>query len=80
MAHDRQLRILDEITQNLRQSREQKGLTHEAVAKKAKLSRSTISHIESNTRRPSLLVALRISESLGIKLSEVLCLLERRIK
>lgn len=48
------------------------GLSHEALAQRAGVTRAAISLIESGKRRPSLLVALRIAAALDTNLSTVL--------
>jgi transcriptional regulator with XRE-family HTH domain len=56
---------------NLRQLRESKQLTQEALAEKAGLDPTYISGIERGLRNPSLLSALRISSALGVTISEL---------
>jgi len=71
--------ILVEVIDQLKQLRLEKGLSHEALAKKSGVTRSAISHIESGNRRPSLLVALKIAGALGVNLSALLRGIERSV-
>ena len=64
--------ILSSTIKSLKELRESQGMTHSDLAKKAGMSRSAISHIEAGTRKPSLVAALRIAESLGVELSHVI--------
>lgn len=45
--------------------REQQGLSHTDVAKKAKINRSFYTQIENGTRNPSVATARKIAEALG---------------
>jgi len=54
-----------------------RGVSHEALARKAGVTRSAISHIESGKRKPSLLVALSIAEALDTELSDILLKAEK---
>ena len=57
-----------------------KGLSHEALAKKAKVTRPAISHIENSKRKPSLLVCLRIAEGLDTSLAGLISKAESKIR
>jgi transcriptional regulator with XRE-family HTH domain len=52
--------------------RKQRGLTIEEFAKLCGLSKSTIDRIEKNKQSPSLERLIQISESLGIKLTDLI--------
>ena len=56
--------------------RKQKGLSQEALAIKASLSRSAIRHIESGVNSPSLLALEKISKALGEPVSFLFLMLE----
>lgn len=68
---------LDQVVKAFTAARKKQGLSHEALAKKAKLTRPAISYIENGKRRPSLLVCLRLAHALDLKLWEVLRSAER---
>ncbi len=72
MVKNRHIKIVTETVRLFKELRLEKGLSHEALAKKAGVTRSAISHIESGKRNPSLLVALNISYALGVELSDLL--------
>lgn len=58
-------RVISMMRTELVKTREALGLTQEAVAQKARISRAFYAHIELGTRTPSLPVALRIARVLG---------------
>lgn len=51
--------------------RQARGWSHETLAEKSGVTRPAISHIESGRRKPSLFMALKLSDALGMKLSEI---------
>jgi transcriptional regulator with XRE-family HTH domain len=53
-------------------ARKNKGLTQKEIAKKARISRSFYTKIESNKRRPGPQVASRIGLALGMTKSEII--------
>lgn len=57
---------------NIKRIREQKGLTQEALARKAKLHRVSVARIESQTMGPSLATLDRIAKALGVPVGELL--------
>lgn len=63
------LEQIDSIILQLLKYRKKSGLTQEAVAKKAGLSRSTISRIESFSLSPDLKTLISICNVYGISLS-----------
>jgi transcriptional regulator with XRE-family HTH domain len=73
MQSDRESRIVIETVKYLKARRLEIGMSHELLASKAGISRPAVSHIENGKRRPSLVVALKISHALGIELSKALC-------
>lgn len=57
---------VDEVIERLKQARLDQNLSHEKLAEKTKLHRSTISLIESRKRQPTLLTCLKIAEALNV--------------
>lgn len=57
------------IANKLRALREQSGLSVEALATKAGLSRASVHHLEAGTRKPSLETIKKICKALGVSLS-----------
>jgi transcriptional regulator with XRE-family HTH domain len=55
----------------LREFRERRGISQERLAQMADLDRTYLSGIERGERNPSLTNILKISEALGVKLSEL---------
>ena len=53
------------------QARGKMNLSHEAIAKKAKISRSFYTLIENGKKKPSIEVALRISKALNSSVEEL---------
>jgi len=64
--------ILSGVVKTLTDTRKAKGLSHEALAQKAGITRPAISHIESGKRKPTLIVCLRIAKALDLNLWEVI--------
>ena len=56
----------------LKQLRQKRGLTQDALAKRVKAHRVYIAKIEAQTRTPSLRMLERLAKVLGVKLSEIL--------
>ena len=77
MKNDHADTTLKLVVKALMDARKAQGLSHEAVAQKAGVTRPAISHIESGKRKPTLLVCLRIAKALDLKLWEVLKKAER---
>lgn len=77
MRNDHAEATLNQVVKALADARKAQGLSHEAVAQKAGVTRPAISHIEGGKRKPSLLVCLRIAKALDLKLWEVLKKAER---
>ena len=71
-------RVTDHVIRRLAQLRVQRGLTIQAVADAAGITRPYLSFLEKGRRRPTLDVALRWAEALGISLSRLLAETERR--
>lgn len=64
--------IVDAVIAQLKQIRLEQGLSHEKLAAKAGLHRSTISLIESRKRQPTLLNCIKIARALDIELGKFL--------
>lgn len=69
--------ILNKVVKLLAEARKAQGLSHEALAQKAGVTRPAISHIEAGKRKPSLLICLKIAKALDLKLWEVIKQAER---
>src|SRR3712207_7903679 len=54
------------------------GLTLEGLAERAGVSRAMISKVERGEKNPTLVVAAKVAEGLGVPLSELLGVEERR--
>ena len=78
MLKSHSTRIVSEVVRQLRELRQKKGLSHEALALKAGVSRPAVSHIESGKRKPSLMVAVKLCDALGVDLSRILQEVEQR--
>lgn len=64
----------------LRELREQRGLTQEALALDAETERSHISALERAEKGPSLATILRLAKALGVSSGEILERVERRLE
>lgn len=62
----------------LREARSRQGLSQEKLAELSDLDRTFISMIERGKRKPTLDTAHRLSYALGMKLSALITLAERR--
>jgi DNA-binding XRE family transcriptional regulator len=72
MKNDHADTTLKLVVKALADARKAQGLSHDAVAQKAGVTRPAISHIEGGKRKPSLLVCLKIAKALDLKLWELL--------
>lgn len=72
MKDPRAALILKGTVQRLKDIRLQKKISHESLAAAAGVSRPAVSHIESGKRNPTLLMALKLSNGLGVELSSIL--------
>ena len=61
-----------EIGKKLKSARNQKGLTHEAVAEKIQVSRQTISNWENEKSYPDIISVIHLSSLYEISLDELL--------
>lgn len=64
----------------LKELRTKSGLTQEGLAHEASLERTYISFMERGLRQPSLRVVLALCEALDVAPSEVMRLLEEKLK
>jgi transcriptional regulator with XRE-family HTH domain len=65
-------RIQSEVARLLKAERQKRDLSLTILAQRAGLSRQMVSYVEQEKRNPSLDVLLRITDSLDIKLEEVI--------
>ncbi len=79
MGHFHEEKIALELVKQFKAIRQEQGLSHQSLAKKAGVTRAAISHIENGIRKPSLMMALRLSDALGIKLSTILQEIENTV-
>lgn len=69
-------RIIKRLVLQFKQARLELGLSHDGLAKKSGVTRAAISHIEGGRRKPSLFMALKLSQALNKELSEMLIIAE----
>lgn len=62
----------------VRELRGRRGLTLEALAERAGVSRAMISKLERGEKNPTLVVAAKLAEGLGVTLSQLVGMEERR--
>jgi transcriptional regulator with XRE-family HTH domain len=55
------------FAEELRKAREEAGLTQEALAARAGVTREYVSHLERDRQEPSLSVFVRLCEALGVR-------------
>lgn len=65
-------KIVENTIARLKEIRLEQGLSHEKLAEKTKLHRSTISLIESNKRQPTLLTCIKIADALNVSLADII--------
>jgi transcriptional regulator with XRE-family HTH domain len=65
-------RVLHALAKRIRELRKKRGLSQEAFADHAGLHRVAVGWIEQGRRVPSLKTLVKISQGLGISLSELL--------
>ena len=69
--------ILEKIVVVLQEAREKQGLSQQALATKAGITRPAISFMESKNRKPSLLLCLKLCYALGLSFEDVVKKAER---
>src|SRR5918998_1372586 len=62
----------------VKEHRRRRGLTLEELAERAGVSRAMISKVERGEKNPTLVVAAKVAEGLGVTISELLGVKERR--
>ncbi len=72
MKYSEAERILAFVMQRLQQERERQGLSLQKLGTLSGVSRTAIGMIEKGERSPSLIVCLRVAETLGLCLGDVL--------
>jgi transcriptional regulator with XRE-family HTH domain len=68
----------EKLGRRVRKLRRERGLTLEALAERSGVSRAMISKVERGEKTPTLVVAAKIAEGLGVGLSQLLGVEERR--
>jgi len=63
--------VLEKFGQNVREKRENLGLSQESLAHAAELDRTYIGGIERGERNPTLISAVRIAKALKSSVSEI---------
>ncbi|MBL8579049.1 MAG: helix-turn-helix transcriptional regulator [Mesorhizobium sp.] len=66
------MNIRNRLARNLRQLRQEKGLSQEAFAFDAKLHRTYISDLERGARNPTITVVEKLAKALGVKSGRLL--------
>ena len=73
MASDlRRRAICKHLARLLREERERQGLSLNALAARAGISRQTVSFIEQEERNPTVDTLLRVTDALGVQLDDLL--------
>src|SRR5215217_4267255 len=75
--------MVDEVAsgrlgERVRELRRERGLTLDGVAGRAGVSRAMISKVERGEKNPTLVVAAKVAEGLGVSLSQLVGVEERR--
>ncbi len=78
MKSSRPVLILEDAIVCLKKIRQEKNISHDALATKVGISRPAISHIENGKRRPTLLMMLKLTQGLDIPLSALLQAAEKK--
>jgi len=71
-------RVVSEVTDVLRKRRIELGLSHESVAQKAGVHRSTVSRIEAKKITGSLFVFQAIANALDVSLAKIIADVESK--
>jgi len=66
------MRPLEQLGRTIRSERKKRKLSQEALADRAKLNRSYLSHVENGTANVTLLAVFRIARALEIPLDTLL--------
>jgi transcriptional regulator with XRE-family HTH domain len=70
--------ICSEVALLLKQERKERGLSLNALAERAGLSRQTVSFVEQELRVPTLATLLRLSLAMGVNLEDIIALARNR--
>ncbi len=68
----------EQLGKRVKELRGRRGLTLEALAERSGVSRAMISKLERGEKNPTLVVAAKVAEGLGVTISELLGVKERR--
>lgn len=60
------------LAMRVKKLREAKGMTQEALAAKARISRVYLAQIERHRQDPAVSIVVRIAKALGVKVGELL--------
>jgi transcriptional regulator with XRE-family HTH domain len=72
--------IVDSVVRQLTEARKEQQLSHETVAKRAGVHRSTISLIESRNTQATLLTFLKVASALDCSLGKIVSQAEKENK
>ena len=64
--------LVEQIADEFTRLRKERGLSHDALAEKAGISRPAISFIESHDRTPTILTCAKIAKALDVRLADVI--------
>jgi len=64
--------IMDRVAANVKRIRNERGLTQQTLADKAKIHRVYLAQIEGTTRAPSLEMLERLAKALKVKVGRLL--------
>ncbi len=64
--------IVENIIDEIAKKRKDVGLSHQKLAERAQIDRSTVSLIENKKRNPSFLIILKLCSALDISLAKIL--------
>ena len=79
MGANREKEIIVALVRRLKDLRIKKGFSHNALAKKAGISRPSISFMENGKRTPTFLLCLKIANALDVRLSTLVQKCEREV-
>lgn len=76
---ERAAQINSECLRLLIEIRLKRGISHQKLADATGLSRAYIGLLEKGTRRPTLEVAIKLAQALGVKLSTIIAKSEKSV-
>ena len=68
----------EQLGKRVKELRGRRGLTLEALAERSGVSRAMISKLERGEKNPTLVVAAKLADGLGVTLSQLVGMEERR--